>query len=228
MASLMYHRVMPGETLGGIARQHYGDAHLWRALAQHNRIANPNLLVAGSFIQVPERLPGARGPRQPCPSCSSSPSGPAEVDDHKTQALIDRAMSEARAHARGDHNLMLERAFRRLQAARRVPGASLDMNLAAAEHYTFARWEVGVGNVHPAQMRALVVGYDLKKVADRLRGDPNASRTSSNPVSPPSADVVRWGLKGVNHGVIDHDRYNPNTKPPVWQPIENILGTPVY
>ncbi|HEV3024059.1 MAG TPA: hypothetical protein VGX76_16400, partial [Pirellulales bacterium] len=118
--------------------------------------------------------------------------------------------------------------FRRLQASRRVAGASLDMNLAAAEHYMFARWGVGIGWVHPMQMRTLVLAYDLKKLKDRVEGEPNASRTTTNPVSPPDVDVVRWGLRGVDQGVIDHDQYNPTVNPPLWRPVEEILGGPAY
>src|SRR5262245_30997883 len=102
------------------------------------------------------------------------------------------------------------------------------MNLAAAEHYMFARWLVGTGYVHQAQMRTLVVGYDAKKLLERLRGDSNASRTTANPVSPPDVDVVRWGLKGVEQGVKDHAQYFPNVKPPMWRSVEEILGKPVY
>src|SRR5262249_26267549 len=118
----------------------------------------------------------------------------------------------------------VEVAFRSLQSARRVPGASLDIDLAAAEHYLFARFMVCRGAVSAVQMRALVIGYDAKKWIDRARGDPNATATTSNPVSPPALEVVRWGLAGVNEGSSDHDRCNAGVDPPFWRKLEEVFG----
>ncbi|HEV3020948.1 MAG TPA: LysM domain-containing protein, partial [Pirellulales bacterium] len=95
MAALLYHHVMPGETLVGIAKLHYGDAHLSQALAQRNHIRNPNQLVAGAFLQLPAGLPGVHGSPKPCEFCSLMPTGAAKVDDHKTQIIIDHALLEA-------------------------------------------------------------------------------------------------------------------------------------
>jgi hypothetical protein len=80
-------------------------------------------------------------------------------------------------------------------------------------------------------MRALVIGYDAKKLIDKAKGDPNKEQTTANPVSAPDIDVIRWGLKGVTEGSADHDRCNKAVDPPFWRPIEDILGTkpkPVY
>jgi hypothetical protein len=117
-----------------------------------------------------------------------------------------------------------ELGFRNLQAARRVPGASLDMDLAAAEHYLFARFMVCTGTVSAMQMRAFVVGYDIKKWIDRVRGNSNAAATTGNPVSPPDRGVVRWGLQGVVDGQTDHDRCNKAVSPPMWRPLEQVFG----
>jgi hypothetical protein len=118
----------------------------------------------------------------------------------------------------------VEVAFRSLQTARRVPGASLDIDLAAAEHYLFARWLVCAGAVSTMQMHALIVGYDAKKWIDRVRGNPNAVATTTNPVSPPDRDVVRWGLAGMTEGSHDHDRCNAGVRPPLWQKLEVVFG----
>jgi len=118
----------------------------------------------------------------------------------------------------------LGKAFRMLQAQRQVPGQSLNMPLAAAEHYMFARFMVCAGAVSPTQMRALVVGYDLKKALDKARGNPDKEQVTANPVSPPSLDVVKWGLKGVSEGSADHDRCNAKLKPPLWTDLEKIFG----
>lgn len=118
----------------------------------------------------------------------------------------------------------VEVAFRNLQSLRRVPGASLDLDLAAAEHYMFARFMVCRGAVSVMQMKALVVGYDMKKWIDRARGNPNATATTANPVSPPDSGVVRWGLQGADEGSRDHDRCNPTVNPPIWRKLEEVFG----
>ena len=144
------------------------------------------------------------------------------VSDTKVSALISRYLSNV-----GNADACcgkVEVAFRALQAARRLPGASLDLDLAAAEHYMFARFMLCTGTVSATQMRTLIVGYDAKKLIDRLRNNPNAAATTANPVSPPDADVIRWGLRGVVEGQTDHDRCNSTVKPPMWRPLEEVLG----
>ncbi len=115
-------------------------------------------------------------------------------------------------------------AFRHLQARRQVPGQSLDMPLAAAEHYMFAKVMVCGGTVGAKQMTVLVIMYDVKKLLDKWTGTPNTEQVTSNPVSPPSLDVVKWGLKGVFDGSILHSACNPNTVPPLWTNLEQVFG----
>ena len=144
------------------------------------------------------------------------------VNDDNVRAIIARAMNNG-----GNGDACCGNAnvgFRQLQAERRVPGASLDMDLAAAEHYMFARYMVCAGVVGPTQMRALVIGYDLKKWIDRAAGDPNATATTANPVSPPDMGVVQWGFKGVSDGSSDHGRCNAAANPPLWRPLEKVFG----
>ncbi len=144
------------------------------------------------------------------------------VNDDKVREIIARALGNG-----GDGDTCCGQTrigFRQLQKERRVPGASLDLDLAAAEHYLFARFMVCAGAVSAMQMRALVIGYDIKKWIDRAGGDPNATATTSNPVSPPDLDVVRWGLSGVSDGSNDHDRCNPSVKPALWTPLEKVFG----
>ena len=123
---------------------------------------------------------------------------------------------------------ILQQAFRSIQAFRQKPGNSLDVDVAAAEHYLFARSTVCTGFVSSTQMKALVIAYDVKKILDRARGDPNAARVTTNPVSPPDWDVVLWGLAGCDEGSADRDRCNADISPPMWRPVEEILGKSVY
>lgn len=145
------------------------------------------------------------------------------VNDATVQSLINAAMLNP-----GDPGDTccgrVGNAFRDLQRQRRAPGGSLDLNLAAAEHYLFSRWMVCTGTVSAMQMRVLVVAYDAKKWIDRATGNPNATATTANPVSPPDSDVVRWGLRGVSDGNADKAQCNASADPPYWRPLEQVFG----
>ena len=145
------------------------------------------------------------------------------TNDDRVSEFINSAMSAARASSDACCG-QIGRAFRILQAMRQQPGKSLDLDLAAVEHYMFARFMVCAGQVSTKQMKALVIAYDVKKVLDRLGGNPNAEQVTSNPVSPPDWDVVLWGLSGADDGSDDHDRCNSGVSPPFWQPLEKVFG----
>jgi hypothetical protein len=62
------HVVVDGDTLAGVAYREYGDAALWRAVAQVNRLDDPSRLRPGTHLLLPTvdelRRPadGTRGP----------------------------------------------------------------------------------------------------------------------------------------------------------------------
>ena len=149
------------------------------------------------------------------------------VNDTEVRRIIQEAMNAVPGDPSDTCCGRVRQAFRRLQARRQQPGQSLDLELAAAEHNLFARWMVCSGNVSTFQMHLLVDGYSLKKIIDRMRGDPNAEAVTDNPVSPPDPGVHMWGRLGVIEGGRDHDRCNSGTSAPLWRPIEEILGTSV-
>src|SRR5205823_608663 len=49
------HTVAPGQTLSGIAQQHYGNASLFPRIFDANRdeITNPNLIFPGQVLRIP-------------------------------------------------------------------------------------------------------------------------------------------------------------------------------
>lgn len=53
--TFLEHTVQPGQTLWGIAQQHYGDGNLyWRLVsANPQQISNPNLIQPGQILRVP-------------------------------------------------------------------------------------------------------------------------------------------------------------------------------
>ncbi len=144
------------------------------------------------------------------------------VNDENVRLLIAGALANA-----GDGHACCGQVtvgFRELQRRRQVPGASLDLDLAAAEHYLFARYLICMGMVGPFQMRALILGYDIKKWIDSARGRPNAMATTDNPVSPRDPGVVRWAIQGMDDGIADHARCNSSVRPPIWRPLEQVFG----
>lgn len=120
-------------------------------------------------------------------------------------------------------------AFRYLQAQRRIPGGSVDENLAAAEHYMFARHVVCTGQVSTMQMTTMVVGYDTAKAIVRLFPPLERSmRTTENPTAPASAASIRWGLQGISDGQADHDRCNQSAVPPLFNGDIYSYGSSYY
>jgi RHS repeat-associated protein len=88
-----------------------------------------------------------------------------------------------------------------------VPNASLDLDLAAADHYLMVRW-ISAGGAGPSIplangaieggiIAAAVVVYEWLK----FRGI--TFRTTRNPTSPPSQTAIDWGLQGYRDGRLD-------------------------
>lgn len=107
-------------------------------------------------------------------------------------------------------------AFRDLQTQRRMPGGSRDEDLAAAEHFMFARAAVGTGSVSRAQMEVMVVTYGSAKAALQAIGQGHLMQTTSNPTAAASAASIHWGLLGALMGVVDRKTHHPDVVPPVF------------
>ncbi|MBV9505655.1 MAG: hypothetical protein JO323_11700 [Acidobacteriia bacterium] len=83
------------------------------------------------------------------------------------------------------------------------PNAPFDVNLADAEHYLYARYLAS--STGDPSVKALVTGYELKKVIDSIRGARQNMRTNPKyPVLPPSVEAVKWGLKGAEDGLAEY------------------------
>ena len=48
-----YYTILPGDTLGRIARQYYGDPMLWNRISDANNITNPDLIHPGQVFLIP-------------------------------------------------------------------------------------------------------------------------------------------------------------------------------
>lgn len=123
----------------------------------------------------------------------------------------------------------VQAAFRELQRRRREPGASADEDLAAAEHYMFARQAVCSGFVSATQMEAMVVGYDtVKGIVQLVPPLERRMRTTPNPTSRASVGSIRWGLNGVRDGQAQHDRCNASAVPPRFNRDAYTYGPSYY
>ncbi|MCW5745653.1 MAG: hypothetical protein KIT36_05580 [Alphaproteobacteria bacterium] len=139
------------------------------------------------------------------------------IDDATVRAHIGRALESYGA----DPSLLqrLTRAYRLLQAERRVPGAEADEALAAAEHYLFARQAVASNTVNLSQMLIRAIGDDITACAV-LRLDKGAA--GGGPVRatmPASQDCIGWGVAGAVQGEADRQAHLPGSHPPPFKPV---------
>jgi hypothetical protein len=116
---------------------------------------------------------------------------PGEVDDAHVQELIDESL--ALYDGLKDIEQKLDMAWSYLYGQRETH--CCDYDLAAAEHYMWARKEVAAG--WPAWWMVLqVLGYELFKGVVPQAGEcPKVQR---------NGDVVDWGIKGAGDGNLDY------------------------
>lgn len=134
------------------------------------------------------------------------------VNDEAVRKHINRALATYAGEA--DLVRRLTRAYRLLQAERRVPDASHDEDLAAAEHYMFARQAVASNAVSLSQMLVMVVGYD----ADRYGLERVRPGTRTRAPAPASQDGIGWGVAGAMRGESDREAWLPGSTPPPFKP----------
>ena len=109
------------------------------------------------------------------------------------------------------------------------PRASLDENLAAAEHYMVARWAVGISAYSRSQMVAMVMAYEgCKMLVDLLPdGSPWGSgraleflmrHNPERPTAPSSPALTGWGIAGAFAGEADRTAVRGRQPPVVALP----------
>lgn len=122
---------------------------------------------------------------------------PGEPDDSSVQKAIDEALAFARGT---DGKVNLDMAWSHLFQERRTH--CCDYNLAAAEHYMWARKEVANG--FPAALMKLQIWvYDVFK---RIGG--SVAQKDECPPTQTSAAQRDWAFKGVEDGEADHQSGN--------------------
>jgi hypothetical protein len=157
--------------------------------------------------------------------------GCTRLDDTGVRQIISDSLTQARAAVRGNPAYSSqaccgEFAYARVKVLvprRRVPGASLISNLAAAAHYMLARHHVCSAKVSVRHMKFVVEGYDAKKRLAIAHGDPELKSIglTGNRPFPPDFAIRAWAHRGAGEGENDRLRCNASQRPPNIAPTIN-------
>lgn len=121
------------------------------------------------------------------------------MDDGKVQTHIDRSFAQQMDIYTGAGRL--EQAWAWLYQTRQTDDPNDDdAELAAAEHYMWARWQVGAGKIDPLIMYLLVLGYDPAKLLGYVPVVYLARRAMKHTWTRPSFGSIAWGNAGVAEG----------------------------
>ena len=125
-----------------------------------------------------------------------------KVNDSIVKKIIDSELSAQ--NSKLDVVNKVGKAFRALQARRRIEANALDISLAAAEHYMYARFLAGatgdpIVNYAPT-------AYGIKKKVYIALGIVKKMQTTLLPVLPPSDKVEWWGKQGAKDGLEDYEK----------------------
>jgi len=123
-------------------------------------------------------------------------------DDAKTQGYIDKAMSENSSYKPLSNQLQMAWGWLYQKRDKEDPKGD-DRELAAAEHYMYARWQVCSGETNVAVMTFLTLGYDPAKLVGYLPTIFIIRKLAGHSWSRPSTDSLKWGMKGTVDGQRD-------------------------
>jgi hypothetical protein len=121
-------------------------------------------------------------------------------DDKKVQQYIDYYL---KTNAQYMQNKMMYAANKARYDRHEQDPDDENRELAAAEHYLYARWQVGSGESSLAEMRIATVLYDTAKILGYSAYAYLPRKIIGYSYSRPSIDAVRWGLKGCSDGAQD-------------------------
>lgn len=124
-----------------------------------------------------------------------------QVADAVVRSIIDQSLAQQVVRPGETIVHRVSRSFRSLQQRRREV-EPLNINLAAAEHYMYARFLAGVSGDPSIKMAPTL--YGLKKRLYFALGIQDKMATTQNPVLPPNNVVERWGTNGATDGLVDY------------------------
>ena len=131
------------------------------------------------------------------------------LDDAKTQRYINEAMADSASFSPIENQLSQAWSYLFQKRERNDPKGD-DRELAAAEHYMYARWQVCSGKTWADVMRIWALGYDAAKLAGYIPVVFAIRKAVGHSWSRPSTDSIRWGLRGANDGVRDTKAIGPD------------------
>ena len=123
------------------------------------------------------------------------------VNDAVVTAIITQSLARVPARPGKTTVERVWQAFVSLQARRRQ-GEPLNLDLAAAERYMYARYLAGASGDPTVKLAPTL--YGLKKRVYFALGIEQRMATTHLPVLPPSQAVERWGQQGAVAGLADY------------------------
>jgi hypothetical protein len=124
-----------------------------------------------------------------------------KVVDTVVRSMIDQSLAQQTVRPGETIVHRVSRSFRSLQKRRREV-EPLNINLAAAEHYMYARFLGGTSGDPSTKLAPTL--YGLKKRLYFALGIQDRMATTHNPVLPPNDAVERWGTTGASDGLLDY------------------------
>ena len=80
--------IQPGDTLGKIAKQFYGDASRYQEIADANNLANPSAISIGQTLTIPGLEPA------PQPNLEPDPGNPSRFSEQQLQTIMPHATTQ--------------------------------------------------------------------------------------------------------------------------------------
>lgn len=131
------------------------------------------------------------------------------MDNAKVQGYIDESFTQQNRIFNGVGRLAQAHAWLYQKRQTEDPNDDND-ELAAAEHYMWARWKVASGEIGVLAMQLLVLGYDPVKLLGYLPPVFIGRKIAGHSWSWPSFDSIRWGNGGIADGRRDKEILDSN------------------
>ena len=123
-------------------------------------------------------------------------------DNNKVQAYIDKAMTSNNTYKPIGNQLEMAWSEIYMKRENEDPNSN-DDELAAAEHYLYARWQVCTGKTWEWVMVTRTFGYDVAKLLGYVPVVLLIRKIAGHSWAWPSTKSISWGLDGCNHGAQD-------------------------
>ena len=147
-----------------------------------------------------------------------------KIDNTMVQAYIDDSLKR---YKKSGNVAKIQKSYLFLRDIRRGP-QPCDYDLSAAEHYMYARFVTAASG--DSEFPSEIKKYDVAKRILNYFGQLNLLQTTPLPVSPPSDELLEWGLKGAKAGIKDYKSLNPGKplKPGAAKNVSESFAKKLY